>query len=102
MSTFPLLFLLIIEGLRRLIHEAKVKGIVKGIKSCNDLSITHLFFSYDVMMCGMDSLNERRCYKEIINIFCKASGMYVSNKKSSFLHSKLDKVSLDGHCYPPI
>ena len=77
-SLSPLLFLLIIEGLSRLILEAKNKGKLKGVKVRRKHFITHLLFVDNVMVFGTDSLDEWLCYKEIINLFCKASGMSVS------------------------
>ena len=54
----PLLFLLTIEGLSKLILDAKTKGFVKGIKVCKDLSTTHSLFANDVLLFGMGSLDE--------------------------------------------
>ena len=83
-----------IEGLSRIIQDAKAKGMLKGIKLCKNLSITHFLFAYDVLMFNLDSLDEWRCYKEIINLLCKASGITVRNKKLSFFHSKMDLTTL--------
>ena len=91
----PFLFLLIIEGLSRLILDAKAKGTIKGIKHCKDISTTHLLFANNVLLFGMDSVDEWRCYNDIINVFSKASRIYVSNIKSNFFHNKLEMTSLD-------
>ena len=68
---------------------------VKGIKLSKDFSITHLFFIDDVLIFGIDSLDEWMSYKEIINLFYKASEMSVSLRKSSFFQPNLEKYTLD-------
>ena len=50
---FPLLFLLIIEGLIKLIEEARDKGDVKGIDIFSIIIITHLLLVDDVMLFEM-------------------------------------------------
>ena len=54
----PLLFLLVVEGLGRLIGEAKRKGKTKGIKLSSTLAITHLLFVDNVVLFGTRSLEE--------------------------------------------
>ena len=44
----PLLFLLVIEGLRRNIQDVNDKGMIKGIKLCKNLPIMHFLFADDV------------------------------------------------------
>ena len=90
----PLLFLLVIEGLSTNIQDGKTKGMIKGIKLCKNLSITYFLFADDVLLFGLYSLEEWRCYKGIINIFCKASGMTITCKKSILVHSNMDSTSL--------
>ena len=79
-----------------LILEATDKGKVKAIKTCAHTFITHLFFADDVLVFGKDSMDEWICYKETISLFCKASCMLVSIRKSSFFHYKLEKHNLEG------
>lgn len=75
----PLLFLLVIEGLSRLINEAKKKMKIKGIKISSSLFIMHLLFVDDVLIFGVGSVAEWTFYKEIIDILCSASGMLISS-----------------------
>ena len=52
----PLLFLLIIEGLRKLIDNKRVDGSLKGIKVLDLIRITHLLFVDDVMLFSIGSI----------------------------------------------
>ena len=39
---------------------------------------------------GFGSLEEWKAFKEVLDIFCEASGMSININKSSFLHNDLD------------
>ena len=58
----PLLFLLNIEGLRKLILDAKYKGKVKGVNLSKLSSITHMLFVDDVLLFVLATVDEWRCY----------------------------------------
>ena len=73
----PLLFLLIIKGIRRLIEVAKKKKKIKGINIPHSLHISHLLF-VNVLIFGRGFVPELECYISIINTFCEASGMPIS------------------------
>ena len=68
--------------------------MIKGIKLCQNISITHFFFVDDVLLFGLYSLEESRYYKGLINIFCKVSGMTVSSKKAILIQSNMYSTSL--------
>ena len=51
----PLLFLLVIDGLNKLIKKAKLEGNINGIKLGNNLSISQLVFVDDIMIFGLGS-----------------------------------------------
>lgn len=53
-----LLFLLIVEGLSRLIKKAKKDGRIEGIKMARVLNITHLFFVDEVVLFGKGTIEE--------------------------------------------
>ena len=58
---FPLsllLFILVIEGLSRLILKEKVDGKLNDIKINGGLTITHLMFVDDIMILGSGSVVE--------------------------------------------
>ena len=68
----PLLFLLVIEGLSRLIQKAKVDGRIKGIQISRDLFLTHLMFVDDIKIMGSGSINEWSVFFEILLFFVKS------------------------------
>lgn len=86
----PLLFLLVIEGLSRLIVGAKNEGKVKGIHFSKSFSITHLLFVDDVMMFGTNSIEAWVAFSNIILLFCTAVGMQFSQSKSVFVSNLVD------------
>ena len=81
----PLLFLLVIEGLSRLILKEKVSGEIKGIKINPLLSITHLMFVDDIMLVGSGSLAEWSSLDDYLNTFSSVSGLSVNYNKSRLL-----------------
>ena len=58
----PLLFLLVIEGLSRLISVTKDEGKIKGIKLSSLIFITRLLFVNDVVLFGNGSMEECHCF----------------------------------------
>ena len=81
-SVSPLLFLLIIEGLSRLISKEKEDGNLKGIKFGSKLSISHLLFVDDVMIFDIGSVQEWSCYNDLIQLFCMVTGMAINLNES--------------------
>jgi hypothetical protein len=80
----PLLFLLIVEGLSRLlkklVDDEKIRvAVAKGIR------ITHQLFVDDIILFGRGSLIEWGLIKEALDLFSNASGMTYSALKSQFL-----------------
>jgi len=78
----PLLFLLVAEGLSRLIHKARREEKVKGIEVAINLFITHLLFVDDILIFSNGSLNELKELKSIFDLFLKATGMQINSRKS--------------------
>ena len=64
----PLLFLLIIEGLRLLIKDSQKKGIIKGIKVSSSLALSHLLFVDDVVLFGIGTLDEWKAFDVLLDI----------------------------------
>lgn len=75
----PLLFLLIVEGLSRLINRAKVEGKLDGVKFSLGLKITHLIIFCYVLLFGKGIVEEWKIIKDILELFCNASIMVVSH-----------------------
>eukprot|EP00253_Pinus_taeda_P033361 PITA_33361 len=81
----PLLFLLVAEGLSRLILEAKRTGLIKGLEVAVNLFISHLLFVDDILLFTNGSLNEVKELKNILDLFMKATRMQINLKKSHFI-----------------
>eukprot|EP00253_Pinus_taeda_P003487 PITA_03487 len=78
----PLLFLLVTEGLRRLIHKARRAEKIKGIEVAINLFISHLLFVDDILIFSNGSYNELKEFKSIFDLFLKATGMQINSGKS--------------------
>eukprot|EP00253_Pinus_taeda_P036198 PITA_36198 len=78
----PLLFLLVAEGLSRLIHSARRSNKIKGIEVAINLYISHLLFVDDILIFSNGSHNELKELKDIFDLFMKASGMLINSGKS--------------------
>eukprot|EP00253_Pinus_taeda_P015021 PITA_15021 len=78
----PLLFLLVAEGLSRLIPEAKRTGMIKGLEVAANLFITHLLFVDDILLFTNGNLDEVKELKAILDLFMKATGMQINIRKS--------------------
>eukprot|EP00253_Pinus_taeda_P010845 PITA_10845 len=78
----PLLFLLVAEGLSRLIHKARREEKVKGIEVAINLYITHLLFVDDILIFTNGNCSELKELKCIFDLFLKATGMQINSGKS--------------------
>eukprot|EP00253_Pinus_taeda_P010347 PITA_10347 len=78
----PLLFLLVAEGLSRLIHSARRSNKIKGIEVAINLYISHLLFVDDILIFSNGSHNELKEFKDIFDLFMKANGMLINSGKS--------------------
>jgi len=56
------------------------------------LNITHLMFVDDVILFGIGCIAEWKVYKEVLDLFCKATGMAFNPQKTSFLEAGWDDV----------
>eukprot|EP00253_Pinus_taeda_P030228 PITA_30228 len=91
----PLLFLLVVEGLSRLIHKARREGKVKGIEVAINLFISHLLFVDDILIFTNGSSNEIKEYKSIFDLFMKATGMEINTRKSQICVADLERRESD-------
>eukprot|EP00253_Pinus_taeda_P029977 PITA_29977 len=87
----PLLFLLVAEGLSRLIHKARREEKVKGIEVAINLYITHLLFVDDILIFSNGSYNELKEFKSIFDLFLKATGMQINSGKSQVCVAEFDR-----------
>lgn len=95
----PLLFLLAADGISCLIHEAKSQGLLKGIEVAPNLWITHLLFVDDIILFSNGSLEDCRILKRILDLFLKATGLSINERKytitcSGLAREEVRRVSL--------
>ena len=77
------LFILVAEGLSRLIHSQAGLGRIRGLSFCEGMEKqTHQQFVEDTMLMGHPSFQEVRSFKSCVAAFAKASGLEVSPEKS--------------------
>ena len=86
----PLLFILTIESLSLLVNQAHHDGLIQGIKVSSSLHLTHLLFVDDVLLFGVGTIEEWQHFKILLDLFCSATGMSISEAKSSFLYNEVD------------
>eukprot|EP00253_Pinus_taeda_P027374 PITA_27374 len=79
----PLLFLLVMEGLSRLIISATRDGTLKGLKISEECYLTHLLFVDDVLILLDGSMRDIRTFSRILELFSQATGMQVNREKST-------------------
>lgn len=77
----PLIFILVMEGLIRLLKHGLEEGLITGIRISRLTKILHLLFVDDVLILSKESLTEWKVIDNIINLFCKASGLSVNINK---------------------
>eukprot|EP00253_Pinus_taeda_P008879 PITA_08879 len=87
----PLLFLLVAEGLSRLIHKARREEKVKGIEVAINLYITHLLFVDDILIFTNGNYNELKEFKCIFDLFLKATGMKINSGKSQVCFADFER-----------
>jgi hypothetical protein len=80
----PLIFHLVVEGLRRALLEAKKVGSFKGTKVGRSIGISHLLFVDDILF-FCDSLTTYALkLREISNLYCLTNRVQVNIGKSIF------------------
>ena len=78
------------EGLGRAILDLKDRGVYNGLSFGNGITLTHVLFVNDVVLVSDGSEQSLMSLQEVLNCFCKASGMVINEDKSSILHVGLD------------
>ena len=89
----PFLFVLMMEGLGRVIKMENVEGRIQGIKLTLDgAANTHQKFVDDTMLQGIPTVKEARAIKQILNDFSMADGTKESLNKSKVFSLKLTLI----------
>ena len=78
-----MLFLLIMEGLSRLIKEEHSRGRLKGIKITDICILTHLLFADDVLIFLNGGIGDMTILQNTITLFQTTTGMVINNTKST-------------------
>lgn len=79
----PLFFLIVMEGLSRLIATAKRNGDFSGLKITEQFYLTHLLFVDDILIFMNGSVRDNIALNDILQLFCKATGMVINREKST-------------------
>ena len=79
----PLLFLLVMEGLSRLIATEKRRGGLQGLKIMEHFCLTHLLFVDDILIFLNGSVRDTISLNEIMILFCRATSMEINREKST-------------------
>jgi hypothetical protein len=90
----PLLFILMMEGLSLLLKNSTAEGLISGINVSRVTKILHLLFVDDVLIMSKASLAEWKQIKAIIELFCNATGLTVSQSKSIVIFEGLNELEL--------
>lgn len=93
----PLLFFIFIDGLSRLIGNAKEQGNLHGIRISRSLFLSHILFVDGFLLFGNGDVQEWLHFADIINLLCLAFGMEVTQNKSCFiaLNEDIDSQIID-------
>lgn len=78
-----LLFLLVMEGLRRLIATAKRSVDFSGLKIMEHFYLTHLLFVDDILIFLNGSVWDTTSLNDILSLFCRATWMEINKEKST-------------------
>eukprot|EP00253_Pinus_taeda_P031755 PITA_31755 len=81
----PLLFLLIMEGLSRLIKEEHTRGRLKGIRIIDRCILTHLLFVDDVLIFLNGGIGDLTMLQNTFSLFQTATGRVINNTKSTII-----------------
>eukprot|EP00253_Pinus_taeda_P011270 PITA_11270 len=89
----PFLFVILMEGLSKLMAKRKEDGQIKGlqpIRSCP--ATTHQQFVDDTMLHGTPTVKEAITYRDILHLCSRASGMEINFSKSTIFFFNTHQV----------
>ena len=81
----PLLIFLIMEGLSYLLEKAKEDGSIHGVRIVDFVQLTCLLFVDDVLIFLDGFPHNNINFLNLLNMFCKATGMDPNNNKSTIM-----------------
>jgi len=84
----PLRFLIVMEGLSRLIASAKRNGDICGLKIMEDYFLTHLLFVDDVLILLDGNIWDSRSFSKILLLFSSTTGMLSNQSKSTITFTR--------------
>jgi hypothetical protein len=90
----PLLFILVMEALSLLLKKSKVENKLSGVKVSNLINILHLLFVDDVLILSKADLSEWKEIFDLINLFCKVTGLQVNSSKTTVHFEGLSDAEL--------
>lgn len=80
----PFLFVILMEGLSRIIAKRKAEGSIKGLQPIRSIpATTHQQFVDDTMLHGTPTVKEALAFRNILDVFSQASGMEINFSKST-------------------
>ena len=82
------------EGLSQLIHQARHEGTLGGIEVAPNLCVTHLLFVDDILLFNKGNKGEIRTLKKLLDLFMKATGLLINNKKSTLTYEGISVAIL--------
>eukprot|EP00253_Pinus_taeda_P021341 PITA_21341 len=87
------LFVILMEGLSKLIAKRKAEGQIKGLQPIRSCPATmHQQFVDDTMLHGTPTVKEAIAYRDILHLFSKASGMEINFSKSTIFFFNTHQV----------
>lgn len=78
-----LLFLIVMEGINRLIALANRDGWLQGLKMSDHFYLTHILFIDDILIFLNGSLRDSSTFHEILTLFSLATGMEENHSMST-------------------
>lgn len=79
----PLIFLIVMEGLSRLIALEKRARRLKGLKIMEQCTLTHQLFVDDMLIFLDGGIQDDNTLSKVLNLFCAAIGMEINGAKST-------------------
>jgi len=98
----PLLFLIVMDGLIRLIALAKRDGDIHGLKIPDECFLTHLLFVDDVLIFLDGSIQDSHSLSKILSLFSTTTGMLSNQSKSTitFARTSIQESHLAHQLFP--